>query len=50
MHSHSGNRLEGLPITKLVSDNFSVCLFDFSGSGISEGKYVSLGKKEAFDI
>ena len=50
MHSHSGNRLEGLPITKLVTDNFSVCLFDFSGAGISEGKYVSLGKKEALDI
>jgi hypothetical protein len=27
-----------------------VCTFDFSGSGISDGKYISLGAKEIFDI
>jgi len=27
-----------------------VCLFDYSGSGVSEGDYVSMGMNEAKDL
>ncbi len=34
----------GLPYIKyLLSEGYSVFLFDFSGSGISTGDYVTLG-------
>jgi alpha/beta superfamily hydrolase len=35
----------GLAYLRLAIENgFNYLLFDFSGSGLSEGKYVSLGK------
>ena len=49
-HSHSGNRLEGLNLVDLFCPNFGVCLFDFTGCGNSEGKYVTLGIKEQDDL
>ena len=33
-----------------ISNKFSYVVFDFAGSGISEGKYVSLGFYEVEDI
>ena len=50
LHSHSGNRLEGLNLIELFCPNFGVCLFDFSGCGHSEGDYVTLGIKEQNDL
>ena len=34
----------------MLKAGFSLFTFDFAGSGMSEGKYVSLGYKEAYDI
>lgn len=50
LHSHSGCRIESLQILEYVSDYFSLCTFDFSGSGNSEGEYVTLGLKELEDL
>jgi hypothetical protein len=52
LHCNSGCRLEGkrwitsgFTYLKLaIEHDFSYLLFDFSGSGLSEGKYVSLGR------
>ena len=33
----------GLPYIKYLLEGYSVFLFDFSGSGISTGDYVTLG-------
>lgn len=33
-----------------VAEGFSYVVFDFAGSGLSEGKYVSLGYYEVEDI
>lgn len=30
-------------VEKVVEYGWNVCLFDFGGSGISEGDYISLG-------
>lgn len=35
---------------KILSLGFSMCSFDFAGTGNSEGNYVSLGHHEQFDI
>lgn len=51
LHSHGGNRTEGTFILKHAYQlGLNVCLFDFSGSGISEGDYVTLGFEEHHDI
>ena len=50
LHSHSGNRLEGFPVLRKAIPDFNVCLFDFAGCGMSDGKYVTLGIKESRDI
>lgn len=47
LHSHTGSQMEGkvlLPF--LLEAGLSVCLMDFGGSGLSTGKYVSLGWHE----
>lgn len=44
MHCNSGCRLEGLAyVREAILAGFGLFLFDFAGSGNSEGKYVSLG-------
>ena len=44
MHGNSSSRLECLPqLSMLLSMGITVLAFDFSGSGSSEGDYVSLG-------
>ena len=51
LHCNSGSRLEGLIyVEELLKRNISVCLFDFSGSGLSEGEYISLGWFEIEDV
>jgi pimeloyl-ACP methyl ester carboxylesterase len=43
-HSQTGNRVEGLFLLKLCADRrYNLLLFDFPGSGKSEGEYISLG-------
>lgn len=50
LHSHSGNRLEGIPILPHLVPDFNYCLFDFAGCGNSQGEFVTLGIKESQDI
>jgi len=51
LHGNSSCRLEALNIlTVLLSAGMSVFAFDFAGSGISEGEYVSLGFYERDDL
>jgi len=50
-HGNSGSRLDALSILEVLLP-MSICVvsFDFSGSGLSEGEYVSLGFYEQHDI
>lgn len=51
MHGNSSSRLEALPQLSLVlSLGATLLAFDFSGSGLSEGEYVSLGTFEKDDL
>jgi esterase/lipase len=50
LHSHSGCRLEGLFLRDYCAlHGYHLCLFDFAGCGLSDGKYVSLGHFEKRD-
>lgn len=50
-HGNSGSRLDALDILEsLLPLNISVISFDFSGSGQSEGEWVSMGYYEKDDI
>ena len=47
LHANASSRIEGLHIRKyLLKRNINLCVFDFEGSGISEGEYISLGYHE----
>ena len=47
LHENSGSRLQGLGVKlHLLKRNINLCTFDFAGSGLSEGKYISLGYHE----
>ena len=51
MHGNSSSRLEALSSLSLVlSIGCTLLSFDFSGSGHSEGEYVSLGAFEKDDL
>jgi pimeloyl-ACP methyl ester carboxylesterase len=50
LHTHSGNRLESLHLLKYFLPDYQFCTFDFSGCGLSEGDFVTLGLKEAEDL
>ena len=50
VHSHSGNRLEGLNLLDDLLPDVNLCVFDCSGSGLSDGEYTTLGLKEAEDL
>jgi pimeloyl-ACP methyl ester carboxylesterase len=51
MHGNSSSRMEALSALSLVlSLGASLLSFDFSGSGKSEGEYVSLGSFEKDDL
>ena len=44
LHGNSSSRMEGLRIgTELFRKNINLFIFDFSGCGLSEGDFVSLG-------
>uniref|UniRef100_A0A6B2L4N3 Serine aminopeptidase S33 domain-containing protein n=1 Tax=Arcella intermedia TaxID=1963864 RepID=A0A6B2L4N3_9EUKA len=51
LHGNSGNRLDALSCFNMIAlYKLSLCCFDFSGCGRSEGKYISLGWHEKEDI
>ena len=50
MHTRGGNALEGKFLLHAMLPNVAVLLFNFIGSGISEGEYVSLGMNETRDF
>ena len=49
LHSHGGCRLDGMFLNNYLLPKTSICLFDFAGSGLSEGEYITLGAKESRD-
>lgn len=50
LHTRGGCRLEGLFLEKVMLPKMGLVLFDFAGSGYSEGEYITLGAKEALDV
>lgn len=51
MHGNASARVEALPqLSVCLSLGITVVSFDFSGSGLSEGEYVTLGAWERLDI
>ena len=51
LHGNSSSRLEGLRMANiLLKKNINFFIFDFAGSGMSEGKYISLGYHEKDDV
>jgi len=51
LHSSSGSRCEALQLLPfLLPMGVSVCSFDFTGCGKSEGEYVTLGHDEQHDV
>lgn len=51
LHSNASSRLEGMKLFPyLFEHNINLLLFDFSGSGLSEGEFISLGWYEKEDI
>jgi len=50
-HGNSGSRLDGLHLIKrVIKEGMGLFLFDFSGSGLSQGEYVTLGLNEKDDL
>lgn len=51
LHGICSSRIEALSYLEyIVPNGISMFCFDFSGSGKSEGEYVSLGWNEAEDL
>jgi alpha/beta superfamily hydrolase len=51
LHCNGGCRLEQIPkINPLLNLGFNFVSFDFSGSGLSDGEFVSLGFYESMDV
>ena len=50
LHTRGGNALEGKFLVNAMLPNVAVLLFNFAGSGLSEGEYVSLGMNETRDF
>ena len=51
LHANASSRIEGLHIRRfLLSRNINLCIFDFQGSGLSEGEYISLGYHEKHQV
>lgn len=50
LHTRGGNALEGKFLLNAMLPNVAVLLFNFAGSGLSEGEYVSLGMNETRDF
>ncbi|MCQ2815999.1 MAG: alpha/beta hydrolase [archaeon] len=51
LHGNSSCRLEGLKsCQELLKSNINIFTFDFSGCGLSEGDYITLGWNEKDDV
>lgn len=51
LHCNATSRLEALQLLPYLSEaNINLFCFDFSGCGLSEGDYISLGVYEAEDL
>jgi alpha/beta superfamily hydrolase len=50
LHTRGGNALEGKFLINAMLPNVAVLLFNFAGSGLSGGEYVSLGMNETRDF
>ena len=51
LHCNSGSRVEGIAHARQVLEaGYSFVVFDFCGSGLSEGEYVTLGLHESEDL
>lgn len=51
LHGNSSSRFESIQLLKFISKyDISLCSFDFSGCGLSEGDYISLGWHEKDDV
>ena len=51
LHGNSSSRIEGLNMVKvLLKRDINLFVFDFAGSGLSEGEYISLGYHESDDV
>ena len=51
LHSQGACRLEGrFLIERCAQEGIALCLFDFLGSGVSSGEYVSLGLFEQLQV
>ena len=51
LHSQGSSKLEGkFLIDRCAEEGICLCLFDFLGSGVSSGEYVSLGLFEQLQV
>ena len=53
LHENCASRIQGLSNSMkicLLKHNINLCAFDFAGSGLSEGKYISLGYHEKHEV
>jgi dipeptidyl aminopeptidase/acylaminoacyl peptidase len=51
LHGNCGSRLECLTSVQwILSKNICLLCFDFAGSGLSQGEYVTLGQHEKDDL
>lgn len=50
MHGYGSNCMEGLFLLRYLPRDMSMCCFDFSAEGRSEGHIVTYGHKEKDDI
>ena len=51
LHANASSRIEGLHVRRfLLKRNINLCVFDFQGSGMSEGEYISLGYHEKHQV
>ena len=58
VHANNGSRMEGkyfcnighYYLKSLLQNSINVMLFDCSGSGISDGDFITLGMRESEDL
>jgi len=50
LHTRGGTRLEGVYLLNVLLPKMGLVVFDFAGSGYSEGEYITLGTKESHDV
>lgn len=51
LHCNSGSRVEGIAHARQILEaGYPFLVFDFCGSGLSDGEYVTLGVNESEDL